>query len=146
MYITPLKKSIKKTIFLVRVAQRYCFYLFRSSHWRCSIKKKPVPKNCAIFIGKHLRWSLFLIKFFNKLYQKETPTQVLSSEYCEVFKNTNFEEHLPATAFIYWKNRRWLPILKNWKMLAETCFTFHHNLCFAIPTSVENIPNSHQNS
>ena len=28
-----------------------------------------------------------------QLYQKEIPTQVLSSEYCEVFKNTYFEEY-----------------------------------------------------
>ena len=25
-----------------------------------------------------------------------TPTQVLSCEYCEIFENTNFEEHLQA--------------------------------------------------
>ena len=101
MYITPLKKSIKKTIFLVRVATTILLLFIQKQPLEVFYKKKPVPKNCAIFIGKHLRWSLFLIKFFNKLYQKETPTQVLSSEYCEVFKNTNFEEHLPATAFIY---------------------------------------------
>ena len=33
----------------------------RSSHWRCSIKK-AAPKNFIIFTGKHLCWSLFLIK------------------------------------------------------------------------------------
>ena len=27
-----------------------------------------------------------------------TPTQVLSCEYCEIFENTNFEEHLQAVA------------------------------------------------
>ena len=37
------------------------FLLFRSIHQRCSIKK-AVLKNFAIFIRKHLRWSLFLIK------------------------------------------------------------------------------------
>ena len=34
---------------------------FRRSHWRCSIKK-AVLKNFAIFTGKHLCWSLFLVK------------------------------------------------------------------------------------
>ena len=29
-----------------------------------------------------------------QLYQKETSTQLFSCEYCEVFKNTYFEEHL----------------------------------------------------
>ena len=33
-----------------------------------------------------------------QLYQKETPTQMLSSEYCEIFQNTYFEEHLPTAA------------------------------------------------
>ena len=33
----------------------------RSSHWRCSIKK-GVLKKSAIFTGKHLHQSLFLIK------------------------------------------------------------------------------------
>ena len=28
----------------------------------------------------------------------ETPTQVFSCEYCEIFKNTYFEEHLRTAA------------------------------------------------
>ena len=35
---------------------------------------------------------------FHKVYKKETPTQVFSSEYCEIFKKTYFEEHLGKTA------------------------------------------------
>ena len=33
-----------------------------------------------------------------QLYQKDAQTQVLSSEYCEIFKNTHFEKHLQKTA------------------------------------------------
>ena len=34
-----------------------------------------------------------------QLYYKETPTQVFSPEYCEIFlKNTYFEEHLLTAA------------------------------------------------
>ena len=33
-----------------------------------------------------------------KLYWKETPIQVFSCEFCEIFKNTQFEEHLWTTA------------------------------------------------
>ena len=33
----------------------------RSSHWRYSMKK-AVLKNFAVFKGKHLCWSLFLLK------------------------------------------------------------------------------------
>ena len=29
-----------------------------------------------------------------QLYQKETPTEVFSCEFCEIFKNTFFREHL----------------------------------------------------
>ena len=37
--------------------------LFRSRHRWCSVEK-GVPKNFANFTGKHLRWSLFVIKTF----------------------------------------------------------------------------------
>ena len=47
-------------------------------------------------------WSLFLIKNFKKNYEKETPTQVLSYEYCGNFKITCFEEHLQMAASIRW--------------------------------------------
>ena len=33
-----------------------------------------------------------------QLYQKQTPTQVFSCEYCEIFTNTYFEEHLRTAA------------------------------------------------
>ena len=49
---------------------------------------KKAIKNFAIFIGKHLCWS------------QETPTQVLSCEYYENFKNTYFEEYLRTAASI----------------------------------------------
>ena len=39
--------------------------LFRSSHQRCSVKK-GVLKKFTYFTGKHLCWSLFLIKFIKK--------------------------------------------------------------------------------
>ena len=34
------------------------------------------------------------------LYQIETPTQVLSREYCEIFKNSYFEKQLQTTASV----------------------------------------------
>ena len=38
---------------------------------------------------------------FNKLAGlKYTPTQVLSREYCELFKSNSFEKHLRATASV----------------------------------------------
>ena len=45
---------------------------------------------------KKLCWSVVLIKlqaFRRATLSKETPTQVLSSEICEIHKNTFFAEH-----------------------------------------------------
>ena len=52
---------------------------------------KGVLRNFTKFTGKHICQSLF----FNK---KETLAQVLSCEFCEIFKNNFFTEHLWTTA------------------------------------------------
>ena len=65
--------------------------------------KKAVRRNFAKFIGKHLCQG----PLFNKvaglrpatlLINDETLAQVFSCEFCEMFKNTIFTEHLWATA------------------------------------------------
>ena len=61
------------------------FATHRSSHQRSSLEK-AVFKNFAIFIWKHLCWSLFLIVLLGP--------HVFSCEHYEIFKNTYFEEHL----------------------------------------------------
>ena len=45
-----------------------------------------------------------LESLFNKVAgQKETPTQVFSYEYCKIFTNTYFEEHLLLnTEHLFW--------------------------------------------
>ena len=35
-----------------------------------------------------------------QVYEKETPTQVFFCEYCKIFKNIHFEEHMRMDAFI----------------------------------------------
>ena len=70
----------------------------RSSQQKCSTKNS-VLKKFPIFTGKHLCWSLFLIKLVCN-FIKGTPTQLLSCEYCEIFQNSYFEEHLRTAAFI----------------------------------------------
>ena len=63
--------------------------------------KKSVLKNFAIFTGKNLCQSLFLIKLQAQAWNlliKETLAQVFPCEFCEVFKNTFFTEHLRMTA------------------------------------------------
>ena len=60
--------------------------------------KIGVLNNFARFTGKHLRWSLFLNKVGRSqaciFITKETPTQVSSCEFYEIFKNTFLTEHL----------------------------------------------------
>ena len=41
-----------------------------------------------------------LQSLFNKVKEKETSTQVFSCEYCEIFKNTNFEDYLRTAASV----------------------------------------------
>ena len=51
------------------------------------VYKKAVLKNFAIFTGKHLHWSLFLITLV-----------FFSWEYCKKFKNTWIEKHQQTAA------------------------------------------------
>ena len=74
----------------LRIIVNVWYRLFRSSHERCSVKK-DVLKNFVNLIGKHLCWSLFLIKL---KAQADTPTQVFSCEIYKIFKKMYVEEHL----------------------------------------------------
>ena len=60
----------------------------RTSHRRCSIKK-AVLKNVEIFTVKQLCSSL-----------RDTQAQVFSCQYCDIFKNTYFGEHLRTAALV----------------------------------------------
>ena len=58
--------------------------------------KKAVLKNFTIFTGKHLYWSLFLIRPATLLkWYSNTGVFLLI---CEIFKNNRFEEHLKMSA------------------------------------------------
>ena len=52
--------------------------------------KVGVFKSFAIFTGKYLCWSIFLLKMFEPLYWKETPTQ----KFCEILRIAFFIEYL----------------------------------------------------
>ena len=90
----------------------WSFQNFRSSHSQMFFKIS-VLKYLAIFPGKHLCLSLFLIKlqtWGTVTLLKRDSTQVFSCEYYQIFKNAFFTEHprifqksfftnhLPATA------------------------------------------------
>ena len=76
------------------------------SRSRCSqmFFKMDVLKNFANFIGKHLCWSLFLIKLQAwrpvglQCYEEEIPTQLFTCEIWEIFKNTFFYRTSPVAA------------------------------------------------
>ena len=75
----------------------YCILIFfRSSHQRCFIKKVFLKISRNSQVNTCARVS-FLIKFWG-LQKKEALAKMFSCEFCEVFKNTFFSEHLRTTA------------------------------------------------
>ena len=65
---------------------------------RGALLKKSVLKNFANHTGKHLCWSLFLIKLQAYNFIKKRLQHLFSSEICEIFNNIYFEEHLRVVA------------------------------------------------
>ena len=74
----------------------------RNSHWKCSIKN-AVLMNFAIFRGRNLSWSLYLIKLFqyrcfpvNNAKFLRTPTfkNICKQLLLNVTFNSNEEQHL----------------------------------------------------
>ena len=63
--------------------------IYRSSRPE-EFSKKGVVKNFTKFTGEHQCWS--------------QSAQVFSCEFCKIFNNTFFTEHLRTTASIYIKN------------------------------------------
>ena len=65
-----------------------------------------VLKNFAKFTRKHMCRNV-LIRFQDvgqQLYQKETPAQLSSCEFCETFKKNFFTDHLWTTASVLYYN------------------------------------------
>ena len=71
----------------------------RRSHRRCSIKK-AVLNNYALFTGKYLCRSLFLIKLPCSFIKKRLQHSCFPWNIAKFFhfRNTNFEEHQPSAA------------------------------------------------
>ena len=67
---------------------------FRTSHQKCPVKKGVIT-NFAKFIEKRLQ----RLKSCNFI-KNETLVQVFSCEFCEIFKNTYFVEHLRTTTSV----------------------------------------------
>ena len=99
-FVRPL--LVKKYFSLISVKQnKINMKKFRSSHWRCPVKKSCSQKFRQIH-RKRPYHSLFLIKLramAEKRFKKETLAQVFSCEFCEISNNTLFTEHLRTTGF-----------------------------------------------
>ena len=77
-----------------------CFQYYKSSHRRYSVRK-GVLRNFAKLTGNSYARFSFLIKLQAwpaNLIRKQTLAKLFSSEFCEIFKNTFFIEHLWTTA------------------------------------------------
>ena len=78
-------------------------WLNGSSQRSCSVTE-GLLKNFEKFTGKHLCQGLSLNKIAGwdaeacNFIKKETLAQVFSCEFCEIYKNTFFTEHLRAIA------------------------------------------------
>ena len=76
----------------------FSWKVFTNSHSQMFFKI-GVLKNFAIFRGKTLCWSLFLINVAgHPATLNETPTQAFSCGYCKIFQNIFFEEHIQKAA------------------------------------------------
>ena len=68
----------------------------------------------ALFAGKHLCWSLYLLNLQASspvtLLRRDSDTAV-SCEYCEIFRKNFFTEHTSGGCF-FWNNSRWERDLK----------------------------------
>ena len=86
--------------------------------------KIGVLKDFANFTGKHLCWSLFLIKVLTN-FIKNSPIQVFSCEMWKNFKNTFSTEHL-----------QWLLLSKETPrqvFTCEICKIFKNTFFYRIP-------------
>ena len=94
-----------------------------SSH-RGVFCEKDVLKNLPDFTGKHLCWNLFLVKLnpFSGLLIYQNKKRLQHRFFCEIFKNTYFEEHLRTTAskLLFREKPHWL---NNMRLLILNIFT-----------------------
>ena len=104
----------------------------------CRCSQINILKNFAIFTikGKHLCWSLFLIKlqtFKPTTFLKETPTQVFLCEYCNIFMNRFFYRTYPVAICNqhqkYINQNCWVVLLLNFNIFHHIHGQIHVTLC-----------------
>ena len=100
--ITRVHACDPKTIVSIRILYALRESLYRTRHMKCSLKK------VFLRFSHYSQENPWLESIFNEvatgglqLYLKETPTQVFFYKYCEIYKNTYFEEPLRTVASVY---------------------------------------------
>ena len=73
---------------------------------------------CRYVINRFLQISEEVSFLDYNFINKETPAQVFSCKFCEIFRSTYFTEHLRTTAFEIWK----AVIVNGWKPYDELCY------------------------
>ena len=81
MRYCSLQEQPPEVFYKKSVLKNFAMFSYRKAHVLESQKKKYIPEDL-------------------QLHLKKAPTQLLSCEYCEIFKNTYFEEHLQTTASV----------------------------------------------
>ena len=98
-------------------------------------------KNFAIFPGKCLCWSLFLIKLqaYNSIKRRFHPTQKFSYEYCKIFKKVLYKQ-LQVATFGYSNQSRIFQEITTLKFQGQQAsqFTFcrYEGLCPATKSEI----------
>ena len=77
--------------YLILINSRIHIYYTKKQPPKVIQKKKAILKNFALFTGPEGL----------EFHWKEIPTQVFSCEYCKIFNNTYFEEHLRTAASVH---------------------------------------------
>ena len=67
-------------------------YIYHQIKFRKGMMKRSPIKKLFLQISQYPQKNTFVGVL--KLYYKEGPIHVFSCEYCEIFKNTCFQEHL----------------------------------------------------
>ena len=101
----------KRYYFTAKMIVKVRIMGIKSSHWMCSMKK-AIFKNFAIFTGKHLFWSLFLIK----LHAWRKKTQVFRVDIVKFLRK-------PTLKNIF----KWQLLVNSWH---QQCSYFHTDVLY----------------
>ena len=117
-----LKKSAERkcrNFHFISIVSNTSLVEYQCLPWEAVVRRRSSKQ--VLLILRHVKTPV-LKSLFNKLYQKETPAQVFSCEYCEIFKKSFFH-----------KTPRWLLLafttaFRNyyWGELSVIFFTLTH--------------------